>query len=223
MKVIGSPEIATTQNDDKGKQVVEALNKKMYIGHYAATKAEAKDLALSLIPAGATVGFGGSVTTRELGLVEALRDKGHEVFDHWERGLTGEEILDIRYKQAVSDYFLTSANAITLAGEIINVDGFGNRVAASIFGPKNVIMVVGINKITQDLSEALERSQHIAAVKNAQRLNSSTPCNSTGECSDCDSPGRICNISVVLHRKPGGGGQTGGEYHVILVGEEIGF
>lgn len=218
-----SPEITITQNDDKGKQVISALNKKNYIGHYVATKAEAKDLALGLIPTGATVGFGGSVTTRELGLVEALRNNGHEVFDHWEPGLSEEEILYTRYKQTVADYFLTSANAITLAGEIVNVDGFGNRAAASIFGPTNVIMIVGINKVTQDLNEALERSRHTAAVKNAQRLNSSTPCNTTGECSDCASPGRICNVSVILHKRPSWGKLPGREYHVILVGEEIGF
>ncbi|MDT3698697.1 MAG: lactate utilization protein [Thermincola sp.] len=212
-----------TTNDAKAKQVISALTKKDYTVHYAATKAEAKDLSLGLIPSGATVGLGGSVTARELGLLESLRNNGHEVFDHWEQGLSEEEILSVRYKQTVADYFLTSANAITLAGEIVNLDGLGNRVAASIFGPKNVIMIVGINKVTRDLSEALERSQRVAGVKNAQRLNYSTPCVTTGECIDCASPGRICNISVILHKRPMWGKLPGREYHVILVGEEIGF
>ncbi|KJR44959.1 protein of unknown function DUF1121 [Desulfosporosinus sp. I2] len=107
-------------------------------------------------------------------------------------------------KQVVSDVFLTSANAITLAGEIVNVDGSGNRVAASISGPKIIIMIVGLNKITDNLSAALERSQRVAAETNAQRLNTATPCNSMGECSDCASPDRICNITVIQHRRPAG-------------------
>lgn len=206
-------------NEEKAQAAVAALSKKGYTGHYAATKAEAKELALSLIPAGAEVGFGGSLTTRELGLVEALRAQGHTVLDHWQKGLTREETQDIRHKQGASDVFLTSANAITLAGEIVNIDGMGNRVAAAIFGPKSVIVIAGVNKITQNLTEALERSQQVAAVQNAQRLNAGTPCNSTGECMNCASPGRICNVTVIQHRRTG----VEGEYHVIVVGEEIGF
>lgn len=210
-------------NEDKAKAAVAALSRKGYTGHYAATKAAAKELALSFIPVGAAVGFGGSVTTRALGLVEALRGTGHAVFDHWQPGLSRDEILDIRLKQVVSDVFLTSANAITLGGEIVNIDGLGNRVAATIFGPKCVIVIVGINKITQNLTEALERSQQVAAVYNASRLNTATPCNSTGECSDCSSPNRICNVTVIQHRRPGWVQPSIEEYHVIVVGEEIGF
>lgn len=215
-------ENVSLKNEEIAKEVVVALTKKSYTGHYAPTKNAAKELVINLIPTYSTVGFGGSVTTRELGLVEALQAQGHQVFDHWQLGLSQEEILAIRRKQVVSDVFLTSANAITLEGEIVNVDGYGNRIAASIFGPKIIIMIVGVNKITDNLSAALERSQRVAAVTNAQRLKTTTPCNITGECNDCASPDRICNITVIQHRRPAGK-HFAGDYHVIVVGEKIGY
>jgi len=205
-------------NEEKAQGLVTALKRKGYTAHYADTKSEARELALSLIPAGAEVGFGGSVTTRELGLVECLLQKGHTVFDHWQPGLSPEQIMEIRRKQVISDVFLTSANAVTAAGEIVNIDGLGNRVAGAIFGPKCVIVIVGVNKIAQDIDKALERSHSVAAINNARRLNLPTPCSKTGECIDCNSPQRICNISVIQHRRP-----AIAEYHVIVVGEEIGY
>ena len=153
--------------------------------------------------------------------MEIQREKAQVVYDHCQPGLSGEEILEIRRQQVISNVFLTSANAITLAGEIVNIDGGGNRVAASIFGPECVIIIAGVNKITLNLSEALEHSKQVAAVNNAKRLNTATPCKSTGECSDCSSPNRICNITVIQHRRPGG--QSIKEYHVIVIAEEIGY
>ncbi len=209
-------------DEEKAQAAVHAFKKKGYHSHYVATKAEAKNLALSLIPTEASVGFGGSLTTRDLGLVEALRAKGNPVFDHWQKGLDREETLEIRRKQLVCDVFLTSANAVTVEGEIVNIDGVGNRVASTIFGPKKVIMVVGLNKITDNLAEAIERSKNVASVQNAKRLNRTTPCTKTGSCSDCSSPDRICNVTVILHRRPSEGGSFQ-DYHIIVVGEEIGF
>lgn len=201
--------------------VLEALTKKGYTVHYTPTQSDAKELALSLIAPGTTVGFGGSITTRQIGLVDALLERGHEVFDHWQPGLTLEEMNTIRLKQTTSDVFLTSANAITLAGEIINIDGLGNRVAAAIYGPKAVIVIAGMNKLATNLHTALDRIHNVAAVNNARRLQIPTPCSVTGKCTDCSSPTRICNITVIQHRRPMPGQIR--DYHVIIVGEELGY
>ncbi|HWJ02468.1 MAG TPA: LUD domain-containing protein, partial [Verrucomicrobiae bacterium] len=121
------------------------------------------------------------------------------------------------------NFFLTSANAVTQSGEIINIDGMGNRVSATVFGPGEVIMVIGLNKIAGDLAAGLSRSKEVAAVLNAKRLGRKTPCVQTGICTDCDSPERICNVSVILHRRPREKSGFGGGFKIIVVGESLGF
>lgn len=205
-------------HDVFGEKVVKALEKNNFSAYYVASRAEATEKILSLIPAGATIGVGGSWTLRELGLPEQLANMGHEVFDHNKPGLTPETADALRRKEQSCDVFLSGTNAITLDGQIVNTDGTGNRVAAMSFGPKKAVIVVGINKIVSDLDAAMERIEMFAAPVNNKRLNRPNPCTLTGVCMDCQGPARICNITSILHKKP-----PAIDFHVVIVGEELGF
>jgi L-lactate utilization protein LutB len=197
---------------------LEALEKNGFTTLYASTKEQASREILRLIPADAVVGVGGSVTVRELGLVDALIARGNTVAQHWGTDLTPEERMDARRRQLTSDVFLTSSNAITEGGQLVNVDGGGQRVAAMIFGPKRVIVVAGVNKIVKDVDAAVRRIKEVAAPMNAKRLNRKTPCAETGVCSDCESPERICSVTTIFDRRPSLTDVT-----VVIVGEELGY
>ncbi len=201
-----------------GKRAVEALRSNNFEAEYCATKEEAAERVLSLVPEGASVGFGGSWTVKALGVSEGLARGGHVLYDHGVPGLTREESLDIRRKQLTCDVFLSGTNAVTLDGKLVNVDGSGNRVAAMIFGPKRVIVVAGANKVVRDLSEAFDRIETEAAPLNNKRLGLKNPCTVTGTCMDCDATTRICNVTTILEKKPGGA-----DFHVLIIGEELGF
>ena len=164
---------------------------------------------------GATVGFGGSITLQELGLFEKL-SANNTVFWHWKQ--TPAEACE---KAASAQVYMTSANAISEAGEIVNIDGTGNRVAAMLYGHEALYIIAGINKLTPDLSSAMERARNIAAPLNARRLSCKTPCamSEPMRCHDCGSPDRICNGFVTLARPCGGIGKT----HVILIEEKLGY
>lgn len=205
-------------SDVIGQRAVDALNKNHFSAKYFANRQEAVDYVLQLIPQGATIGVGGSRTGMELGLWELLEKRGHELFNHNQEGLTAEERIEQRYKQLTCDVFLTGSNAITLTGEIVNRDAFGNRVAAMMFGPKKVIIVAGINKIVRDIEEADKRIKMYAAPMNNKRYESPNPCVQLGECVDCKTPTRSCNITTVLSRRPP---LTG--IHIIVLGEVLGF
>jgi len=204
--------------EEKNKRTLASLEKNGFKTLYMATKREAADEVLKLIPKGVLVGVGGSMTVRELGLVEALIRRGNEVAQHWQAGLSEEERMVARRRQLTSDVFLTSSNAITERGQLVNIDGAGNRVAAMIFGPKKVIVVAGANKIVKDLNEALERVRKVAAPMDARRLNLKTPCAVSGVCTDCDAPDRICRVTTIMDRKP-----LKTDITVVLVGEELGY
>ena len=165
-----------------------------------------------------TFGFAGSDTTRGIGLIEELKKKGKTVYDHWQKGLSREQDLEIRKKQVLSDCFLCSANAISVTGEVINVDGIGNRTNGMTFGPKKVFIVAGMNKVTADLESGLKRISEVAAPMRAKSLSMETPCAETGLCSDCNAPQRICRATVILHRKP-----VLTDISVILIKEALGF
>jgi len=201
-----------------GEKTMENLKKHGFDAHLVASANEAKGLILAMAEKFHTVGFGGSDTTRALGLVEILKEKGKEVYDHWVQGLTKEQDLELRLKQGRADCFLCSANAISATGEIVNVDGIGNRTNAMSFGPKRVIIVAGINKVRPDLNSALARVKEVAAPMRAKSLGMKTPCAETGFCADCNSPQRICRITTILHRKP-----MLTDVSVILINEELGF
>ena len=199
-------------------RTIQTLEKNNFSAFYFADKQSAIEKAISLVPEGASAGFGGSWTLKQLGLANTLAAKGHEVFDHNQPNLSLEESLAIRKKQLSCDTFFSSSNAITMDGQLVNVDGTGNRVGAMMFGPRQVVVIAGVNKIVSDLDSAMERIETYAAPINNKRLNRPNPCTVTGICMDCQGPARICNITTILHKKPGAILFT-----VILVGETLGF
>lgn len=196
--------------------IVKALKKRGMDGCYCPTAAAAKEKVLSMIPEGSTVTWGGSETIRECGLTDALKKAPVTV---WDRADVKPEDMKAFYRQAFcADYYLMSANAITLDGQLINIDGTGNRVAALSYGPDHVICVVGMNKVACDLESGIARVHNVAAPPNCIRLGMDTPCTKDGVCHNCFSPQKICNMLHVQHfcRFPG-------RIQVILVGEPLGF
>jgi hypothetical protein len=204
--------------EKQGEKCVKALKDHGFDAHFVSTVEEARDLILSMVSGYETFGFGGSHTTRSLGLKETLQAKGKTLFDHWEGNLFGEENKKIRLAQGRSDCFVCSANAISATGEIVNVDAVGNRTAAMTFGPKKVIIVAGMNKVRPDLQSALERIREVAGPLRAKSLNLDTPCAKTGVCIDCNAPKRICEVTTILHRKPW---MT--DISVVLINETLGY
>jgi len=203
------------------ERTLSALERNGFDVMFYPTAEEALAGVMGLVPEGASVGLGGSVTLREMGLVDALEARGVEVANHWKAGREGaspDEVMAIRRAHINSDVFITSTNAVTETGELVNIDGTGQRVAAMIFGPKKVVVVAGVNKITGDLEEGLWRASNVAAPMNARRLHPKTPCAETGECSDCVAPGRICGITTIIHRRP-----RKTPFTVVLVGEKLGY
>jgi hypothetical protein len=201
-----------------GERTKEALKAHGFDSHYCGNSQAAKELILGLIKDFQTFGIGGSNTIRSLGIIEELRAMGKTVYDHWIPNLSKEEELNIRLMQGRSQCFITSANAISETGEIVNVDGIGNRVSAMCFGPKKVLIVAGMNKVRPNLESALKRVREVAGPMRAKSLGMKTPCAETGICNDCNAPQRICRITTILHRKP-----SLTDISVVLVGEELGF
>jgi len=204
--------------EERCKKTVEKLKAHEFDAVYVKTKEEAVQEILEWVKPNTKVGAGGSVTIRELGILDRLRAMGNVVYDHWVPGLSGEQSLEIRKAQMSSDLFLSSSNAVTLNGELVNIDGVGNRVNAISFGPKKVVLVVGCNKIAGSLDEAMKRVRNEATPPNAKRLNLDVPCAKLGWCVDCNSPQRACRIVVIHERKP-----MWTDVLVILVGEELGY
>jgi len=204
--------------EERIKKTIENLRAHAFPVEYCPGKQEAAQLVLQYIPADATVGVGGSVTIRELGLIDALTERGHTVYDHSAEGLSPQEVLATRIKQMTCDCFLCSVNAIAQTGELVSIDGVGNRINAMSFGPKKVIIVAGENKIAEDLPRALERVRNVAAPQNARRLGLALPCAKTGHCEDCNSPLRICRSILIMERRPHLTDIT-----VVLVREELGY
>ena len=196
--------------------------------HYAETAEKANVLALSLIPEGSSCASGGSVTLAETGIIDALKEGNYNYIDRMVPGLSPEEREAAMRAAFGADFYLASANAITEDGEIYNVDGNSNRVAALLYGAKNVIIVAGINKLVKDLDAAVLRVKTIAAPKNAKRLSCDTPCAKLGHCislernggmtDGCKTPARICaNYTVMAYQR------HVSRVKVILVGEELGY
>jgi len=198
------------------ERCVTNLKKHGFDAHFFSTAEQSRTAILEMVSAYESFGFGGSDTTRKIGLPEALRNSGKTIYDHW--GAAKSEDMNIRLLQGRADCFFCSANAVSATGEIVNVDGVGNRVNAMTFGVKKVVIVAGMNKVTNDLESALRRIREVAGPMRAKSLGMQTPCAETGICSDCNSPQRICRITTILHRKP-----MLTDISVILVGEELGF
>ncbi len=201
-----------------GKKCVKNLKKHEFDAQLTSNADEAASVIMEMVSGFESFGFAGSNTTRQLGLPEKLKKLGKTLYDHWKEGLSPEESLEVRKKQSQCDCFICSANAVSLTGEIVNVDGIGNRTNAMSFGPQKVVIVAGMNKVTKDLNSALNRIHEVAAPMRADSLSADTPCARTGICSDCNSPGRLCRITTILHRKP-----MLTDISVVLVNQELGF
>jgi len=199
------------------RTAAEGLRKRGMDARVVEGREAAASEVLSIIPAGSEVGCGGSVTVRELGLIERLRERGDNVFAH-EAGMSFEETTAARKRALLCPYYICSSNAITLKGELVNVDGIGNRVCGMTFGPSTVVVVAGANKLTADLDEAMDRIRSVAAPANAMRYNLDTPCVKRGQCADCRSEVSICRVTLITTMRP-----MLTDLKVILVPEDLGF
>ncbi|MDD2971094.1 MAG: lactate utilization protein [Lachnospiraceae bacterium] len=199
------------------KSIIKGLEKRQMEGYYCPDRESAVKLALELMPEGSSIGWGGSLTLTETGLMDAIRNSDYEIIDR-ETASTPEEQRKLYGEICCSDFFLMSTNAITVDGELINIDGRGNRVAFLCFGPQNVIVFAGMNKVVTDVEAGLSRARNMAAPPNTVRLNKKTPCSVTGKCGDCFSPDCICSQFVVTRRSG-----VPNRIKVILVGEELGY
>ena len=206
-------------NELVAKQIVQHLEKRRMEGSYAASAAQARDEILAMIPQGATVYRCGSMTTVGIGLWDKISElPGVEIIDPYLPGLSPEKALEVRRQGMIADLMIAGSNAITLDGKLVNLDATGNRVAAMCFGPKKVILVVGMNKVAPDLDTAMARVKHYAAPVNVIRAGFNNPCKETGLCIDCKSPQRICNMWSIIE-----GHMIKGRIHVKLVGENLGY
>lgn len=197
--------------------VLKGMEKRHMEGYYCETIEEAKTLALSLVPADASVSFGGSVTLNETGVLTALRERSDITLFDRDTAKNADETKQIMHDALSCDYYFMSSNAITHDGELVNIDGNGNRVAALIYGPENVIVIAGMNKVVKNVEEGISRSRNMAAPPNCVRLNKNTPCAVNGVCSNCLSD-TICDQIVITRAS-----RVPKRLKVILVGEELGF
>ena len=202
------------RNELLAQKVIKGLESRNMSGYYAEDRESALRQALALIPEGSTATMGGGVSVYEIGLVKALKEGSYNFIDR-------NEIADKRAAMLAAydaDVFLASCNAITEDGVLVNIDGNANRVSAIAFGPKKVVLIVGMNKVCGDLDGAMKRARNVAAPINAQRFGLSTPCAKTGACFDCKSPDTICCQFLITRFS-----RHAGRIHVILVNDDLGF
>ena len=204
-----------------GQKIIKELESRNMEGYYADSKEEALQIALKLaldmIPEGSSISWGGSVSIKEIGLQQAVCQGNYKVYDR-DATNTPEERRQVMIDAYGCDYFITSTNAITSTGELVNVDGMANRVSAIAFGPKNVLMIVGMNKVVKSVEDAISRTRNEAAPVNAQRFGIDTPCVKTGVCFDCKSPDTICCQTLITRYS-----KIKGRIKIILVNEDLGF
>jgi hypothetical protein len=206
-------------NEKVASKIIKNLEKRRMEGSYAATAAQAKDEVIGMIAQGTTVFRCGSVSAGGMGLWEAIAALPDvKLIDPYPPELLPEEALKLRRQGLLADIMIASSNAITLDGRLVNLDGMGNRVAAMAFGPKKVILLVGMNKVVPDLETAMARVKHYAAPVNNIRLGYKNPCTETGLCNDCNTPQRICNIWSIIE-----GHMIQNHIHVKLIGESLGY
>lgn len=205
------------RNEKLARKLVGNLERRHFNAFYCKTSEEAVRKVLEIIPHGSSVTWGGSMTIRDMGLTKALHENDYTVYDR-DEAATRDEAAGIYLKAFSCDYYLSSVNAISEDGVIVNIDGNGNRVAAITWGPKNVIFVAGINKVAQDVTAALSRARGTASPVNAARFDISTPCLKDGTCHNCNSPECICNYIHFMRNS-----HPVKRHTVILVGEDLGY
>ena len=205
------------RNEQLAQTIIKNLKRRHMDGFYCATAEEAVKKVSELIADGSSVTWGGTMTVRDMGIPQYLKDRGTLQLLDRDLAVTPEETQAIYLKAFSSDVYLSSANAISEDGVIVNIDGNGNRVAAITWGPKKVIFIVGMNKVAQNVEAALARARSTAAPINAARFDIKTPCKTDGVCHNCNSPQSICNYVHFLRNSPRG------RHVVVLVGENLGF
>ena len=203
--------------EKRGNILVKNLQSRHFEAYYCASKEEALAKALELIPEGASVGWGGAQTCEQIGLMQALHAGNYRPMDR-SLAKTPEERERLVREMFSADVFLTGANGLSLDGQMVNIDGTGNRVAAIVYGPETILVVAGMNKVEDTLDAAMNRARTIAAPMNCQRFDLNNPCSVTGTCADCKSVTSICNqILITRHCRPAG------RIKFILVGEDLGM
>lgn len=203
--------------EKRGQILVKNLRNRHFDAWYCDTKEDALQKVLELIPEGAKIGWGGVLSAQQIGLFDALRAGNYNLLDR-DLCKTQEEREQMMKDALFADVFLTGANGLSLDGQMVNIDGTGNRVGAIIYGPKKVIVIAGMNKVCDTLEEAVKRAREVAAPLNMMRFMKDTPCAATGKCGDCKAEGCICNqIVITRHCRPVG------RIQFVLVGEQLGL
>ena len=212
-------ELVCWSHEQKCKKAVESLCSHGFTALFCPTPQDAADYIMATAADSDSVGFGGSMSVVGLGVEARLRELGKEILNHGNPALTLEQRLEIMRRQLTCDLFLSGCNAVTLNGELINIDATGNRVAAMFFGPRRVIVVAGRNKLVDGtLQDAIVRVKSWATPPNSKRLGFKTPCASTGFCNDCNSPERLCRVTTIIDRKP-----RFTDVRVLVVNSDMGF
>jgi len=189
--------------EQKCQKAVEALGTNGFTALYCQTPDDARQYILAAAADASSIGFGGSMSITDLGVQQELAALGKQILNHSSPDLTRDQKMEVMRQQLTCDLFLSGSNALTMRGELINIDAIGNRVAAMFFGPRMVILVVGRNKLVDGTpQEAITRVKQWATPPNAKRLNFNTPCAKTGFCSNCNSPDRLCRVTTIIDRKP---------------------
>lgn len=210
-------EFTKKRNRLVAEKVIKNLKNRNHDAYYAEDSKEALKIALDMIPEGSSIGWGGTVTAGQVGIIDAVKNGNYIALDR-NTASTPEERNEIMNRHHSADFFITSCNAISEDGQIVNIDGSGNRVSCISFGPKTVIMLVGMNKLVRTLDDAMNRAKYVAAPINAQRFNLNAPCSHTGACADCRSELRICCQTLITSYS-----MQKERIKVILINEELGF
>ena len=203
--------------EKRAQVLIKNLKSRHFDAWYCPNAASALEKALELIPEGSSVGWGGALSAQQIGLIDAVKSGNYAAIDR-DSAKTSEERNQLLKRCLTADVFLSGANALSLDGEMVNIDGTGNRVAAIVYGPETVLVIAGMNKVCDTLDDAVTRARTVAAPMNKQRFPFKTPCEVTGSCADCKSEDCICNqILITRNCRPAG------RIKFILVGEELGF
>ena len=210
-------DVKRTARRTTAERIIKKLAIRNMTGHYRNTAAEAVELARDLVEPGQSVTWGGSVSFSESGIKAALEADGHRMIDR-SQATTPEEQDAMWREQVGADWFFMGANAITLDGELVNIDGNANRLALLLHGPKHVCVIAGMNKVVADVESGLKRIRTVTCPLNAARLHTGTPCELAGVCSNCHAEKCMCCQEVITRHS-----RHDGRIHVILVGEDLGF
>lgn len=210
-------EVIKQYYEKRAQILIKNMHKRHFEAYYCATKEQALEKALELIPEGASVGWGGALSAKQIGLVQAIKDGNYQALDR-DLCKTPEEQEQNMRACFSADFFLTGANGLSMDGQMVNIDGTGNRVAAIAYGPKNILVIAGMNKVEDTVEDAVKRARTVAAPMNHQRFPGTTPCTVNGVCGDCLAERCICNQFLITRNS-----RIEGRIKFILVGEELGL